>query len=179
MRGARTERERAREPRSRSAQHMRIIRRPTRPPRRLHASHDEHVPSLAVLQKWTALPSLPVCVAEVPGKGLGVLARHALPAGTVVAEYRFRLVKRAACSPGDYRVEVRGARGMVGKMDARTFGPPIDGVAQVGPLLNEPCVGGRAAQLRPPRGLDRPSCGPWRAPPRRLSARHQRDSARR
>ena len=137
---------------------MRIVRRPTRPPRRLHASHDEHVPSLAVLQKWTALPSLPVCVAEVPGKGLGVLARRALPAGTVVAEYRFRLVKRAACSPGDYRVEVRGARGMVGKMDARTFGPPIDGVAQVGPLLNEPSAGAlpncvrRAGWVDPPVG---------------------------
>ena len=134
------------------------IRRPTRPPRRLHASHDEHVPSLAVLQKWTALPSLPVCVVEVPGKGLGVLARRALPAGTVVAEYRFRLVKRAACSPGDYRVEVRGARAMVGKMDGRTFGPPIDGVAQVGPLLNEPSAGAppncvrRAGWVDPPAG---------------------------
>ena len=44
------------------------MRRPSRPPQRLHASPDEHVPSLAVLQKWTSAPELPVCVAEVAGK---------------------------------------------------------------------------------------------------------------
>ena len=122
------------------------MRRPSRPPQRLHASPDEHVPSLTVLQKWNSPPELPVCVAEVAGKGLGVLARRALPhAGVVVAEYAFRVVKRAACPAGDYRVELpRGcgaARGRMGKLDARTFGPPRGGVAQVGPLLNEPSVG--------------------------------------
>ena len=49
---------------------------------------------------------------------------------------------------GDYRVELpRGggaARGFVGKPDARTFGPPRGGVAQVGPLLNEPSAGATA-----------------------------------
>ena len=34
------------------------MRRPTHTPRRLHATHDEHVPSLAVLQKWTAVTTL-------------------------------------------------------------------------------------------------------------------------
>ena len=81
------------------------MRRPSRPPRRLRASHDEHVPSLAVLQQWNSASQLPICVVEVAGKGLGVAARRGLPAGVVVAEYRFRIVKRAACSPGDYRVE--------------------------------------------------------------------------
>ena len=119
-------------------------RRPTRPTCRYRASPDEHVPSLGVLQKWNALSSLPVCVAEVPGKGLGVVARRGLPAGTLVADYSFRLVSRARCRPGDYRVRVSGARGCVGKIDARTFGPPIDGVAQVGALLNEPSLGTKA-----------------------------------
>lgn len=110
----------------------------SKPPRRFHASHDEHVPSLCVLQRWNALPSLPVCVTDVPGKGLGVVARRSLPAGTVVAEYNFRVVKRATCPPGDYRVEVTSAQGLVGKIDARSFGPPTNGLAQVGPLMNEP-----------------------------------------
>ena len=138
------------------------MRRPSRPPRRLRASHDEHVPSLAVLQQWNSASQLPICVVEVAGKGLGVAARRGLPAGVVVAEYRFRIVKRAACSPGDYRVEVAGvARGLVGKIDARTFGPPSNGVAQVGALLNEPSVGmvpncvRRAGWVDPPGGKHR------------------------
>lgn len=116
-------------------------RRSVRPTLRYRASPDEHVPSIGVLQNWNSLPSLPVCVVEVPGKGIGVVARRGLPAGTLVADYTFRLVVRARCRPGDYRVLVSGERCCVGKIDARTFGPPIDGVAQVGALLNEPSPG--------------------------------------
>ena len=132
------------------------MRRARRPPRRLVGSHDEHVPSLAVLQRWNALPSLPICVVDVPGKGLGVVARRALPAGTVGAECTFRLVRRAQCPPGDYRVQVRGARGYVGKIDARTFGPPSGGVAQVGALLNEPSQGVAPSCVRSAGWLDPP-----------------------
>ena len=117
------------------------MRRPSRKPNRLHASHDEHVPSLSVLQQWNTSPALPVNVREVENKGLGVEARRQLPAGTVVAEYNYRVVKRRTNSPGDYRVEVAGVRGLVGKIDSRTFGPPSNGVAQVGALLNEPSQG--------------------------------------
>ena len=74
----------------------------------------------------------------------------------MVAEYRFRLVKRAACSPGDYRVEVRGVRGLVGKIDGRTFGPPTNGVALVGPLLNEPSTGVAANCVRSAGWIDPP-----------------------
>ena len=101
--------------------------------------HDEYIPSLAVLQHWNRLPSLPVCVAEVGGKGLGLVARHTLPAGTVVARYEFRVVDRARAPPGDYRIDV--TRHLVGKLDARSFGYPIDGVANVGALMNEASAG--------------------------------------
>ena len=115
------------------------MRRPSRQPIRLLGSHDENVPSLAVLQRWNAASELPVCVRVVDGKGVGVVARRNLPAGTVVAAYSYRIVKRSTCPPGDYRVEVAGVRGVVGKIDAHTFRPPSsDGVAQVGALLNEP-----------------------------------------
>ena len=118
------------------------MRRPSRQPNRLRASHDEHVPSLVVLQRWNASPTLPICVHGVKGKGVGVVARRGLPVGTVVAKYNYRIVKRSTCPPGDYRVEVAGVRGVVGKIDAHTFGPPnSDGVAQVGALLNEPSKG--------------------------------------
>ena len=119
-------------------------RRVAAPAGQSHASHDEYVPSVGVLQRWNALSSLPVCVTEVPGKGLGVIARRTLPAGMLVADYSFRLVSRARCRSGDYRIVVAGARGSVGKIDSRTFGPPIEGVAQVGALLNEPSVGMKA-----------------------------------
>ena len=52
-----------------------------------------------------------------------------------MARYEFRVVDRARAPPGDYRVDV--TRYLVGKLDARSFGPPVDGVANVGPLLNE------------------------------------------
>ena len=92
------------------------MRRPTNKPHRYTPHHDEYIPSLAVLQHWNRLPSLPVCVAEVGGKGLGLVARHTLPAGTVVARYEFRVVDRARAPPGDYRIDV--TRHLVGKLDA-------------------------------------------------------------
>ena len=52
-----------------------------------------------------------------------------------MARYEFRVVSRGHAPPGDYRVDV--TRYLVGKLDARSFGPPVDGVANVGPLLNE------------------------------------------
>ena len=98
--------------------------------------HDEYVPPLAVLQNWNAPPALPICVAKIDGKGLGVVARYTLPADTTVARYDSRVVSRGhAPAPGDYRVDV--TRYLVGKLDARSFGQPVDGVANVGPLLNE------------------------------------------
>jgi hypothetical protein len=39
-------------------------------------------------------------------------------------------------------------RGLVGKIDMRTFGPPINGVALVGALLNEPSLGVAANCVR-------------------------------
>ena len=102
------------------------MRRPTHRPRPFHAHHDEYVPSLSVLRRWNSTPSLPVCVEEIGGKGLSVVARRQLAAGTVVARYEFRVVLRARASPGDYRVDVN--RQWVGKLDARSFGPPVDGV---------------------------------------------------
>ena len=116
------------------------------------------MPSLA-LQRWNSRPQLPICVVEVAGKGS---ARGAARAGGCggcrYASHR----QAAACSPGDYRVEVAGvARGLVGKIDARTFGPPSNGVAQVGALLNEPSVGmvpncvRRAGWVDPPGGKHR------------------------
>ena len=128
-------------------------RRRSVPPRRLRASHDEDVPSLSVLQRWNALAQLPVCVVEVAGKGLGVVARRGLPAGTVVAAYPYRIVKRKHTPPGDFRVEI-GRRGCVGKLDRYSFGPPrVDGVALVGALLNEPSAGQTANCVRQP-GID-------------------------
>ena len=123
-------------------------------PRRLRASHDEDVPSLSVLQRWNASAQLPVCVVEVAGKGLGILARRALPAGTVVAAYPYRIVKRKHAPPGDFRVEI-GRRGCVGKLDRHSFGPPreSDGVALFGALLNEPSKGETANCVRQP-GID-------------------------
>ena len=112
------------------------MRRPTHRPRHFHAHHDEYVPSLSVLRRWNSTPSLPICVDEIDGKGLSVVARRQLAAGTVVARYEFRVVLRSRAPPGDYRVDVN--RQCVGKLDARSFGPPEDGVAQVGALLNEP-----------------------------------------
>ena len=118
---------------------MRHPTRSTRKPHRYQPHHDEYVPSLTVLQRWNASLSLPICVAEVDGKGLGVVARRSLPAGTIVARYEFRVVERARAPPGDYRVDV--SRRLVGKVDARSFGPPVDGVANVGALLNEATAG--------------------------------------
>ena len=71
------------------------MRRPTRSPRRFKPHHDEYVPSLEALQGWNACESIPVLVKEVYGKGLGVVARRALPANRVVARYEFRVVLRA------------------------------------------------------------------------------------
>ena len=118
---------------------MRHPTRSTRKPHRYQPHHDEYVPSLTVLQRWNASLSLPICVAEVDGKGLGVVARRSLPAGTIVARYEFRVVERARAPPGDYRVDV--SRRLVGKVDARSFGPPVEGVANVGALLNEATAG--------------------------------------
>ena len=116
------------------------MRRPSCQPRRFQAHHDEYVPSLETLQGWIAsCEAIPVCVMEIPGKGLGVVARRALPANCVVARYEFRVVLRARAPPGDYRVEVDSKH--VGKLDAGSFGPPVDVVARVGALLNEPTVG--------------------------------------
>jgi hypothetical protein len=112
------------------------MRRPTRSPRRFKPHHDEYVPSLEALQGWNACESIPVLVKEVYGKGLGVVARRALPANRVVARYEFRVVLRARAPPGEYRVEVD--RKHVGKLDGGSFGPPYGVVAQVGALLNEP-----------------------------------------
>ena len=115
------------------------MRGPTQPPQRLKASFDEHMPSLHVLQHWNR-SSADICVSAVANKGLGVTARRALRAGTAVARYEFRVVRRASAAPGDYRVEI-GLHGRVGKPDARSFGPLAaqpGGVAKVGPLLNEP-----------------------------------------
>ena len=110
-------------------------RRPIHKPLRYTPHHDEYVPPLAVLQRWNASPALPICVAKIDGKGFGVVARRTLPSGTIVARYEFRVVSRGHAPPGDYRVDV--TRYLVGKLDARSFGPPVDCVANVGPLLNE------------------------------------------
>ena len=107
-------------------------RRPTHEPLRYTPHHDEYIPPLAVLQNLNASIALPICVAKIDGKGLGVVARYTLPAGTTVARYEFRVVSRGHAPPGDYRVDV--TRYLVGKLDARSFGPPVEGVANVGPL---------------------------------------------
>ena len=112
-----------------------MSRRPIHKPLRYTPHHDEYVPPLTVLQRWNASPVLPICVAKIDGKGFGVVARRTLPSGTIVARYEFRVVSRGHAPPGDYRVDV--TRYLVGKLDARSFGPPVEGVANVGPLLNE------------------------------------------
>ena len=92
---------------------------------------------------------MPICahVAKIGGKGLGVVARRtrSLPAGTIVARYEFRVVDRSRDPPGDYRIDV--TRYLVGKLDARSETElrttPVDGVANVGPLLNETTTRGR------------------------------------
>ena len=67
-------------------------RRPTHEPLRYTPHHDEYIPPLAVLQNLNASIALPICVAKIDGKGLGVVARYTLPAGTTVARYEFRVV---------------------------------------------------------------------------------------
>ena len=69
----------------------------------------------------------------------GVVARRTLPSGTIVARRcEFRVVSTTGrAPPGDYRVDVTRNLNLVGKPDARSFGPPVDGVANVGSLLNE------------------------------------------
>ena len=47
-------------------------------------------------------------------------------------------------------------RGLVGKIDGRTFGPPTNGVALVGPLLNEPSTGVAANCVRSAGWVDPP-----------------------
>ena len=134
-----------------------VSRRITSAPDRFRASPDEHVPNLALLQRWNASLMLPIYVYPVEGKGVGVMARRNLPVGTVVAAYGYRIVKSSTCLPGDYRVEIAGMHGVVGKIDSHTFGPPsLEGVAQVGALLNEPSKGKapncvRTAGLNDPR----------------------------
>ena len=130
------------------------MRRPTRSPRRFKPHHDEYVPSLEALQGWNACESIPVLVKEVYGKGLGVVARRALPANRVVARYEFRVVLRARAPPGEYRVEVD--RKHVGKLDGGSFGPPYGVVAQVGALLNEPSEGVAPSCVRSAGWLDPP-----------------------
>jgi len=113
--------------------------RPTRTPHtplRFKGSFDEFVPSLTVLRRINAHTDLQVEVTEVPGKGLGVIARRPIPAGTLVARYEFKVVRKTHVSPGDYRVGVDAKH--VGKIDARTFSPPTGNIANVGALLNEP-----------------------------------------
>ena len=77
-----------------------------------------------------------VDIVQTTHKGIGVVARHALAPGIAIARYEFKVVKRALAPPGDFRVEVD--RKHVGKIDARSFAPPIGAVANVGALLNEP-----------------------------------------
>ena len=48
-------------------------RRPTHEPLRYTPHHDEYIPPLAVLQNWNASIALPICVAKIDGKGLGVV----------------------------------------------------------------------------------------------------------
>ena len=62
------------------------------------------IPPLAVRQHWNASLELPICVAKIDGKGLGVVARYTLHAGTIVARYEFRVVDRAHAPPGDYKL---------------------------------------------------------------------------
>ena len=81
-----------------------MSRRPIHKPLRYTPHHDEYVPPLAVLQRWNASPALPICVAKIDGKGLGVVARYTLHAGTIVARYEFRVVDRAHAPPGDYKL---------------------------------------------------------------------------
>ena len=132
--------------------------RATRAPAvRATAHPDESPPSLHVLQlynKHSATRPMCIRVAKVPTKGLGVLARSRIRQGTAVALYRFRLVARATCPSGDYRVEVKGHPNRIGKIDEGTFGPPEDGLALVGPLLNEPSAGGQANCARGPCQVD-------------------------
>ena len=103
-------------------------RRTTHEPLRYTPHHDTHhdecIPPLAVLQNWNASIALPICVAKIDGKGLGVVARYTLPAGTTVARYEFRVVSRRRAPPGDYRVDV--TRYLVGKLDVRSFGLASD-----------------------------------------------------
>ena len=124
---------------------------------RATAHPDESPPSLYVLQlynKHSATRRMRIRVVRVPDKGLGVQARSRIRQGTAVALYRFRLVARATCPSGDYRVEVEGLPNHVGKIDASTFGPPASGVALVGPLLNEPSAGSQANCARGPCRVD-------------------------
>ena len=77
-----------------------------------------------------------VYVVNIPGKGLGVVAKRDLPEHTIVARYEFRVVQRARAPAGQFRVDVD--RKHIGKPYLSTFKPPIGGVANVGALLNEP-----------------------------------------
>ena len=59
----------------------------------------------------------------VSGKGLGLIARHDIPAGTCVAYYFVRLYKKLSCLYSPYLISV-GVAGYVGNLFAKSFQSP-------------------------------------------------------
>ena len=98
---------------------------------------DEALPGLRQLRKWAEGTKVDVC--DHGGrKGYAVIAAVRMRPGTTVAIYDMRVVDAARALPGDCRVRVGR---MVGKPDDQSVGPPTDGVARLGQLLNEPATG--------------------------------------
>ena len=84
-------------------------------------------------------------VANVPGKGIGLVAGRDLPRGTVVAYYTAKVMHRDAPStPGiNYTIEVwtrenNPSRRFIGDIDRDSLQPPVRGISHLGFMSNEP-----------------------------------------
>lgn len=105
------------------------------PPERWNGSH---VPSLDVLRATNgAFEGMDVEVVQVPGKGLGLMARTDLDEGVCVAYYLSKLYTNHF-GASTYCV-ASGHRSHVLDVFDRSFPPPgTDGIPYVAPLVNEP-----------------------------------------
>jgi len=96
------------------------------------------VPSLATLRARNGdFDDMHVQVAQVPGKGLGLIARVDIDEGVLVAYYLSKLFKRRFTSSTYWLSS--GATDTILDVFDHSFPPPdADGVPYVAPLVNEP-----------------------------------------
>ena len=111
------------------------------------------LPSLSVLvARNRNFEGMAVRVAEIEGKGLGLIATREIAAGTLVAKYLTKTYNKSSHAHSSYTVNRPGDPTRVNDIFAGSFPPPgADGIPFVAPFANEVSQGENAvynAELR-------------------------------